>query len=250
MSNSKRTIINYLINLTFFLYFIILLTERMISIIKTFSNGIDVFSNGFLGYVYLLVLISIVGWLVFLLIKCRENIKSLFKTSDDISFKNMCIASGILLLSGMVHTEYTIPVVQFISYGILIIGILLEVILNHKESNSKVSLWLSFAYLICFSMAIPVMYYSMIEFHVLFHVLEGVASFALVAVFAYLLINIFEGECNLFKLWPIFLAVVLDVPLIILRWNEEINWFVLIFISLSALLFLVGYFYNHKRKAR
>ena len=245
----KVKILNYLINLSFFLYFIILLVERTISVAKTFSNGFDIFSNFFFEYVYLLVFFSIAGWLVFLLIKCRDNIEYLFKPSDEISFRHLCIASGIILLSGMVHTEYTIPVIQFVSYGILIVGILLKVILDHKKSNNKVSLWLSFVYLVCFSMAIPVMYYSMIELHILFHILEGIASFALVAVFTFLLIDIFEGENNLFKPWTICLAIVLDVPLIILRWNEEINWFVLIFISLSTLMFLVGYFYNRKRKA-
>ena len=247
---TKHKLFNYLINLSFFLYFIILLVERIISVVKTFSNGFDIYSNVFFGYVYLLVFVSIIGWLIFLIIKCKENIKYLFKPSDDISFKNLCIASGILLLSGMVHTEYTIPIIQFISYGILIVGILLEVILNHKESNNKVSLWLSFVYLVCFSMAIPVMYYSAIKLHLIFHVLEGIASFTLVVMFTYLLVLLFEGESNLFIWLPIVVAVVLDIPLIILRWNEEINWFVLIFISLSTLMFFIGYIYTHKRKAR
>lgn len=226
------------------MYFIILLAERLISVIRSFSNGVDIFSNGFHGYVYILVFVSIISWCLYLLLKCRENIKYLFKPKEEISFNNLCVASGIILLSGMVHTEYTIPVIQFISYGILIVGILLKVILLNKESNNRTLLWLSFVYLVSFSMAIPVMYYSSIKLHILFHVIEGIASFALVGVFTYLLLLIFNGENDLFKLWPICAAIILDVPLIILRWNEEINYFVLIFISLSTLLFVVGYIFS------
>jgi len=153
----------------------------------------------------------------------------------------------------MVHTEYTIPVMQFVAYGILIVGILLKVILNSKNSDNKLLLWLSFTYLVAFSMAIPVMYQSFIELSVLFHVIEAIAAFALVALFTFLLLKIFNEENDLFMILPIAVAVLLDVPLIILRWNEEINMFVLIFISLSVLLFIVGFIIKlitNKRKVK
>lgn len=245
--------LNYIINISFYLYFIILIVERSISVILTFVNGINIFSNAFYGYTYMLVFLSIIGWLIYLIINCRLSIKGLFKSAEEYDFKNLCIASGILLLSGMVHTEYTIPVIQFISYGILIIGILLKVILNAKANENKAMLWLSFVYLVCFSMAIPVMYQSFIDLHILFHVLEAIASFTLVIVFTYLMILLFNNENNLFKVLPAILVVILDTPLIILRWQEEINWFVLIFLSLTTIMFLVGVIFNfvkNKQKAQ
>ena len=95
-------------------------------------------------------------------------------------------------------------------------------------------------------MAVPVMYPSQIEAHVFFHILEAVGSVALVGAFTYLLLRLFNDSEDLFSLWPIVLAIAIDVPLIALRWSEEINFFVLIFLVLSATLFLTGFLYKKK----
>ena len=251
MTAKKNKLINFLTT-SFLFYYLILIAERTISVVQSIVNGVDLFGTPFNIFTYLLVFLSIAGWLVFLLVKCRDNIKALFKPSENVNFKPLCIASGILLLSGMVHTEYTIPVMQFVAYGILIIGILLKVIENSKTSENKPLLWLSFVYLVAFSMAIPVMYHSNIEHYKLFHVIEGISVFTLVGLFTYLLVKIFDGSNDLFMVVPIVAAIILDVPLIILRWNEEVNVFVLIFISLSTLLYVVGIIvkFIQKRKVR
>ena len=246
---NKNKLFNYLINLSFFLYFITLIVERSISVILSLVNHVNIYGDAFNGYTYSLVFISIIGWLIYLIFRCRGAIKSLFKAgSDEVPFIDLCIASGILLLSGMVHTEYTIAITQFIAYGILIIGMLLKVIMINKTTKNKLLLWLSFVYLVCLSMAIPVMYRSFIELHVLFHISEAITSFLMVAIFTYLLILIFKDNDNLFILWLIIVSVILDALLIILRWNEEINWFVLIFISLSLIMFIIGYIVSIKKK--
>ena len=245
--NSNSKTLTYFINLCFFLYFVLLIAERSISVALTLSNNINLYGTAFDGYVYSLVFLSVVGFLVLLVLKCRSNIKAVFKPSGDLRFDWLCIAGGVLLLSGMVHTHYTIPGLQFASYGIWILGILLKVISIHHKTENKVLLWLSFAYLVAFSMAIPVMYQSMIEAHVFFHILETIGSIALVGAFTYLLLRLFNDNGDLFPLWPIILAIVVDVPLIVLRWNEEINFFVLIFIVLSAALYIVGFAYKTKK---
>ena len=246
--DKNKHLLNYLINLSFFLYFIILFTERTISLVLTFKNEVDVFGEAFNVYIYSLIFLSLGGFLIYLLLRCYKGIIGLFVYQEDYPFIDLCIASGILLLSGMVHSEYTIPAIQFVSYGILIIGILLKVILNHSESNHKPLLWLSFSYLVAYSMAIPVMYYSLIQLHILFHILEAATSFLMVGVFTFLLVHIFNEKDDLFMTWTIAFGVILDTTLIVLRWNEEINWFVLIFISLSFVLFLVGYIYKKRTK--
>lgn len=245
---NKSNAIPYLSNLSFFLYFVLLIVERSISVVLSLSNNINLYGNTFDGYVYSLVFISVVGFLVLLIVKCRPNIKAIIKPSDDLRFDWLCIAGGVLLLSGMVHTHYTISGLQFASYGIWILGILLKVISIHHKTENKVLLWLSFAYLVAFSMAIPVMYQSMIEAHVFFHILEAIGSIALVGCFAYLLLRLFNDNGDLFPLWPIILAIVIDVPLIVLRWNEEINFFVLIFIALSTAAYIVGFAYKMKKR--
>ncbi len=248
---TKKQIFTYLINLCFFLYFLILLIERSISLVATFVNGVNPFGTVFSSYVYSIVFASIAGFFMLLFWRCRPNIKALFKPNEDLGFSDLCLAGGVLLLSGMVHTSYTISPLQFASYGIWILGILFRVILTHPTSENKPLLWLSFAYLVAFSMAIPVMYPSAIELHVLFHILEAVGSAFLVAAFTYLLLFVFEGKSDLFLLWPVIAMIVFDVPLIALRWNEEINVFVLIFAILSSLLFLAGFIYKRvgKKKA-
>ena len=231
----------YIINLFFFLYFIILIAERTISVVNTFTNDLDIFENGFSGFVYILVFLSIIAFLIYLIIMCRSNITAIFKMNPDLNYFNLCIASGILLLSGMVHTNNTIPWIQFISYGFLILGILLQVILFSYKEENKLLLWLSFAFLICFSMSIPVMYQSSIKLAIIFHIIEALAVFILVGTFTYLLTLIFKGENDLFILWCMGLALVFDVPLIVMRWNEEINYFLLIFVIASTILFIIGF---------
>ncbi len=248
MKNKSKTL-TYFINLCFFVYFVLLIVERSISVILSLSNNFNPYATAFDGYVYTLVFVSIVGFLVLLILKCRPNIKGLFKPSEYLRFDWLCIAGGVLLLSGMVHTHYTISGLQFASYGIWILGILLKAISIHPKNESKPLLWLSFAYLVAFSMAIPVMYQSMIEAYVFFHILEAVGSIALVAAFTYLLLRLFGDNGDLFPLWPIILAIVIDVPLIVLRWNEEINFFVLIFTALSAALYVVGFAYKTKKRS-
>ena len=247
MKNKSKTL-TYFINLCFFLYFVLLIAERSISVVLSLSNNINLYGTAFDGYVYSLVFLSVVGFSALLILKCRQNIRAIFKPSEDLRFNWLCIAGGVLLLSGMVHTHYTISGLQFASYGIWILGILLKVISIHHKTENKVLLWLSFAYLVAFSMAIPVMYQSLIEAHVFFHILEAVGSIALVGTFAYLLLRLFNDNGDLLPLWPIILAVVVDVPLIIMRWNEEINFFVLIFIALSTALYIVGFAYKMKKK--
>ena len=237
--------LNILIKICFILYFVILITERSLSVILSINNGVNLFGSGYHTFTYLTVFLSFVGFLAYFIIKCLN----VFKFDEEKpNYTQLCIASGILLLSGMVHTEYTISGIQFAAYGILIVGILLKVILLNLVSKDKPTLWLSFAYLVAFSMAIPVTYPSLMSSHVGFHVLEGITSYLLVGVFTFLMIELFKGKENLFLVIPLIVMLVLDIALIVWRWQEEINYFVLIFASLSLLLFVPGFFVS-KRKA-
>ena len=247
--NQKTKTLKYLINVSFFLYFLLLLVERTISVALSFANGFNVYGDGFSGYAYTAVFVSIIAFFVYLIWKCRPNIKAIFKMNDGLRFEHLCIAGGVLLISGMIHTEYTISGLQFASYGIWIAGILLQTILNQAKSQNKVLLWLSFAYLVAFSMAIPVMYRSFLEWHLWFHLVEEIGSLVLVAAFTFLLLMLFQGKDDLFLLSPIILLVVFDVAIIAMRFQEEINFFVMIFAILSFVLFLVGFIYK-KAKAK
>ena len=249
MEKSHR-ILNYVINLSFFLYFIILIAERILSVVLSLTHNINIYGNGYYAFTYTTVFASILFWLLFLIVKCRPAVVALFKPKEEevincLPFFELCIASGILLLSGMVHTEYTISGIQFSAYGILIVGILLRTIIKQATSKNKLILWLSFAYLVCFSMAVPVMYPSVMQTYKDFHAFEGGTSYILVGVFTYLMAIFFKEEENLFIIWPVVVMLILDTILIVWRWKEEINFFVLIFASLSLIMFVVGFVISH-----
>ncbi len=242
--DKKTKTLTYLISLSFFVYFLLLIAERLISVSLSLANGVNLYADGFSGYVYTVVFVSIGAFLVYLLIRCRKNIKALFKMEEEPPFRDLIIAAGILLLSGMVHTEYTISGLQFASYGIWIAGILLKVILLAPNSVDKVLLWLSFAFLVSFSMAIPVMYRTYLDTAKFFHLIEGIGGILLVGLFTYAVGSLFGGCHDLFHPSLLLTALVIDVPLIVMRWSEEPNIFVLIFASLTLALFIAGIAYK------
>jgi len=227
-------------------YFGILLFERLYSLstILATGNGIKgFFTDGFNSYVNVICILSIVATLI-LLGTCNKDFwKSLFNNSIVPDYSMLAITAGVMLVSGMVHTEGTIAPVQFGSYGVLILAMVLRTVQNNATSDNKFDLWYSLAFLTVFSMAIPVVYHSDIKNHVLFHIIEAITSLALVFFFTYLLRFVFVGgpQADNLLLWiPIIVMAIGDALIIAMRWKEEINWFVLIFASLSAVLFAVG----------
>jgi len=153
----------------------------------------------------------------------------------------LCIAAGLILVSGMVHTEYTVAPIQFGAYGALIVAMIIQTALTQQRSDKPVLLWLSVAFLTAFSMAIPVMYRSDIANAAFFHVAEAIAALVLVAMFTGMLYKVFCGDAtNLFYFVPMLSALVLDTVLIVMRSREEINWFVLVSLIATCVLFLIG----------
>ena len=102
MEKSHR-ILNYVINLSFFLYFIILIAERTLSVVFSVVNNVKLYGNGYNAFTYSTIFASVLIWFIFLLIKCRPGIVALFRPKDEelincLPFFELSIASGILLL--------------------------------------------------------------------------------------------------------------------------------------------------------
>lgn len=222
-------------------YFVVLMAERAISLVKSVGdNEVSLFGNGFNRYVYGILILSLAATVVLLATINRDFMAALF-TGGTVDYKKLCITMGVLLMSGMVHTEHTIAPVQFGAYGLLIVALVIQTVKNMATADSKVMLWMSLVYLILFSMAIPVMYKSEISSHVLFHVLEAIVAAALVVMFTYMMWLIFAGAAvNLFLIIPIVVAVVGDAILIFMRWQEKVNGFVLIFVIASLAMWVIG----------
>jgi len=228
------------------LYFIVLFAERVQSIVRSIKDkNVKLFGNGFNGYVYLAVFLSLAAFLVLLVVGNAWFLKSLFTMDmnvyNSVDYRMLSITAGVILVSGMVHTEYTIPGIQFASYGMLIAALVIKTACVNAQAEDRVLLWMSLVYLILFSMAIPVVYHSEIDKAILFHVIEAVVSLALVAVFAVLMYKVMIGNAvNLFYVIPIAIAVIGDTIIVAMRWKEKVNGFVLIFLIAASVVWIAG----------
>lgn len=242
----KVNISSFLINWFVFSYFVILFAERLQSIIRScMDKSIRLLGNGFNAYVYITAIVSLTAFVLLLFIGNRNYLRALFTRDaaihQKINYLLFSITAGVILIGGMVHTEYTIAPVQFISYGMLIIALIIKTAAMNSQASSRLLLWLSLAYLIAFSMAIPVMYHSDIPKAGIFHAVEAVVSLLLVAAFTYLMYLVFIGKAvNLFMVLPIAIAIIGDTIILAMRWKEKANSFVLIFLVLSSILWIAG----------
>ncbi len=242
----KENVIKRIMYSFFFIYFVILLIERLISIILSFSNNINIFSNGFYIFAYLTTFISLIVFIIYLVFRFKLFIK-LFNTKIEINnndFNSLIIASGIILVSGMIHTEYTNLLLQFTSYAFLIVAIILKSVLIN--TNNKLLLWVSTIYLLCYSMAIPVCYYTTIQYDVLFYIIQGITMLGMVLLFTLLTLKLFNNKINLFNILPIIYGLILDIIVIALRFTDTINYFLIIFLSLSVILYIIGFIVSKK----
>ena len=117
-----------------------------------------------------------------------------------------------------------------------------------NEHGGGLLRWLSFSYIVAFSMAIPVVYHTSIELSWLFIPLEIVVSAGMVILFTVMLRGFYSGTGEYgFPPAPLIAAVIGDIPVLALRFSEEINYFVLIFISLAVVLFAAGKLASRKK---
>lgn len=232
-------------NILIGLYFLILAVERIQSLVRAGKKKV-LLTDGLHKYMAGLCLVSFVGTIVLLVIQALRlpqatTISGLeaMMSYATVSTLLLCGSIGCMLLSGMVHTEYSIPGLQFGAYGVLIAAMILRVMVqNFQKPGARI---LTLLYIVAFSMAIPVVYPSEIKHKKAFHIIESVVSFALVGIFTIMLFQLFMGKYA-WVFHPAFLivAVIGDVLVLALRWKEEINWFVLVSLVLAVLLWIGG----------
>ncbi|MGN1163683.1 MAG: hypothetical protein ACI4S4_02630 [Candidatus Ornithospirochaeta sp.] len=230
------------LSVLFLLYFVVLAAERIQSIVRIIIDpAMKLFSSSFDIYVESLALASIVLSVVMLLF-FNKNMWLLLGGKDvSPDYGMMAMTATVLLFSGMVHTGHTVAPVQFVSYGLLILMMVLKTYDVAKESGNKAMLWYSLLYSVVFSMAIPVVYKSNMDKAGLFHAVEAIVSFVLVIAFGMMLRSVLTGKGeNLLAVWPFLLMVAGDLVVIALRWKESVNSFVLVFSSLAIVVFALG----------
>ena len=223
-------------------YFLVLFAERAHSLVRICRTSFaDLYRTGFDGFVDTVTVLSMTAALFLLIFACKGFWQSLFNPAALPDYTMLTVTAGVMLVSGMMHTEYTVAPVQFVSYGMLIVAMILRTVQVSAGAAHPFMFWYSLVFLTAFSMAIPVMYRSEISRATLFHVIEAVVALALVACFTWMLRDLFAGQGSDLLRWiPMLIAAVGDAVILAMRWKESVNTFVLIFIILSAVLFAVG----------
>ncbi len=223
------------------LYFLILTIERVISLATVLTSDIAGYDLLDL-YMSVLTVAAIVGAYTYMFLNVRFTAKSHSSDKPEQSvFGKLATAAGILLLGGMVHTDGTIPPIQFAAYGMILISMAIHTAQRVKVHGGGIIRWLSFGYIVAFSMSIPVVYHTSIEISALFIPLEIIVSAGMVVMFTVMLRRFYEGDGEYrFPAAPFCAAAVGDAAVLMLRWNEEINFFVLIFICVTAVMFIAG----------
>ena len=237
----------------FLLYFVILFAERSRSLFSVITEG-RLFAAEYDILVNMTAILSLLAAIVMLIVFNGSFWRSLF-TAVVPNYSILTITCGVILVSGMVHTEYTIPPIQFAAYGALIVAMILRAAELSKSAKDRFSLWYSLVYLTAFSMAIPVMYQlhtaADLSYERMFYLVEADVMLLLVVCFTLMLRRLFLGTGENLLLWiPFLIMAVGDTAVLWMRWSDEINFFVLIFAVLSAVLFIIGKVIFSVRKKR
>ena len=101
---------NRTLSLLFLLYFTVLLSERIQSILRiVLDPSMKLFSSPFDIYVETLALASMVISVILLLFFNKEFWLTLSGMDVTPDYGRLALTATVLLFSGMVHTEHTIP---------------------------------------------------------------------------------------------------------------------------------------------
>lgn len=230
-------------------YFIILYAERAQSIFRIITDGsMELTGSAFDTFADIAVILSVVVSLIMLCF-CRNFFRSLAKKEAVPEYSLVSVTAGVALIGGMIHTEFTIAPIQFAAYGMLIAAMALRTAETAPAAKSKAKLWYSLIYLTMFSMAIPVMYHSHTDLATVYHYIAAIAAIVLVGCFTYMMRLVLLGNAeDLLFPAPAAIMAALDAAVIVLRWNEEINMFALIFAGVTLAMFAAGKIAFAKRK--
>ena len=246
MSSKRDLILNKLQVIGFLMYFVVLFCERLIAIVFSVNRG-DEYSllsgNAFNYVAYVVTALSLVAGTVLAVKPCFKMCRAFifdevfpFETQS----KMLAVAVAGMLFGGMMHTGFTLAKVQFVAYGFLIAAFIVRAVEKCLAGEDKFLTIVSVVYLTVFSMTVPVCYISFMEQPLLgmFFTAEFLAVFLLVPAFGYLLFRFMREGITSFS--PVFPAVMLALSgaTVALQWKEKINWFVLIFVALTLLVYL------------
>lgn len=240
----KRRLDQYFIKLGFFLYFVFLICERLYSLLSSFVSQKAEFTTFHNGFCYVIVILSLITTFILLCLNYRLLISPFVfkdeKFDDNDDNKKALMIVGVLLFSGMMNTYNSIFYLQFIAYGFLIVSLLIQFIKDIKSNKENLAFKiLTFIYMICFAMGVPVFHEVLNEYQYFYDIFEILALFILIPSFVFMQISLFEsnykriGNAGIFVLFLILIGLVL-----IFEASVSLNVFVLIFYCLTIALYI------------
>ena len=248
--NEKAGVFRYLFVLLVILYFLLLFGERTAAVVMGFTADEPFWTKDDPArwYAHIVTLASLIAAFIAAIVNGRA-FAFLFTRSAEcgkrISMRRMALMSGLVLVGGMAHTDFTLLALQFVAYGLFFIGLAFRAAEAGTKSRPDIGvmrLVLSFAYLLCFSMAIPVVYStSLVNVQTAFVTLEIVTALLLVAAFTHLVeVYCRSGGLLNFGIPVIVYTIAADIALIVLRAPESVNVFVAVFLVITVVLWLIG----------
>ena len=126
MTTSKPKIPHAVVSWFCLLYFAILFAERLQSLLRAAAAN-QFFTDTFEGFAGVIASLSLLSAVVMLAVFNKAFWRSLTGKAEP-DYAMMTVTSGVILVSGMIHTEYTIPAIQFASYGMLIVAMILRAV--------------------------------------------------------------------------------------------------------------------------
>ncbi len=256
IQNNK--VFNKLMIISFLGYALILLGERITALVLSIHKGgiFALTSKSFIGIsTYAVTLISVIAFLVIMIKPLLRMASTLFSKNlydFESHYKVIILGSTVFLFSGMMHTGFTLIFLQFVAYGLLIMGMIVSCI-SYCLSNKSVRYVsiVSTIYLTLFSMAIPVVYniHASTLVTTFYYLAEYIAVFLLVPTFGKSLYKLLANGKLSFCVYVPLLMVILDTLIIILKWKESHNGFLMTFMVATSLFYLsFGLVAIHKNK--
>ncbi|MBR1862357.1 MAG: hypothetical protein IJ796_10975 [Lachnospiraceae bacterium] len=246
---SRKTLFFKLKLIFLVLYFIILFVERLLAVILSVKSGGEyalVSGNIFNYFAYGVTAVSLLAGTALMIRVIPGMLISILSSREyafSENYRRIVIAAMAILFGGMMHTGFTFAPMQFVAYGFLIASMVVRTIeccRNRRSSALRFASIVSIIYLTLLAMAVPVSYISHQSMPIMavFYVVEFCAVIVLVPVFGKLLLVFYDKGVTSFSfIYPVIL-ILLSGFTVALKWTEEINWFVLIFLVLTEVFYL------------
>lgn len=230
---------------SFLAYYVILFGERLYSLVMSFTDKNIGFKQMFLGatfnkYVYGMTLISLAIFLILFL----RILGKLLSVGIVSSSGLLIFDAAVLLVAGMLHTDHTVTIIQFIAYIFLLIGCLSRFLEIMRQKEAYASTIASYVYFVAFSMAIPTVNKTASgNQNIMLYVVTALGSLGLILVFTIMMLFLFSEEKFKHVNNPIFFAAMVGVNAILallsLKNTADLNWFALAFTGIAVIAYIV-----------